>query len=86
MNSVSVTEKHAQPEQRRSRWFDPSETQLAVILLAPAALLLGLIVVCPIGKLLYNSFFDIRLSGGLAPSFTGLRNYADALQDRKSVV
>ncbi|MFM0337432.1 carbohydrate ABC transporter permease [Paraburkholderia fungorum] len=81
MNSVSVTEKHAQPEQRRSRWFDPSETQLAVILLAPAALLLGLIVVYPIGKLLYNSFFDIRLSGGLAPSFTGLRNYADALHD-----
>ncbi|WP_168790108.1 carbohydrate ABC transporter permease [Paraburkholderia aromaticivorans] len=81
MNSVSVTEKHAQPEQRRSRWLDPSDKQLAFILLAPAALLLGLIVVYPIGKLLYNSFFDIRLSGGLAPSFAGLRNYADALHD-----
>jgi len=43
-------------------WFDrlrdPSEKTLGVILLAPAFALLALIVVYPIGKLFYNSFFE----------------------------
>lgn len=61
---------------------DPSDGQLAVLLLLPAALLLGLIVVYPIGRLLYNAFFDIRLSGGDAvPAFVGLRNFIDVLHD-----
>ena len=58
---------------------DPSEKTLAVLLLAPAFLLIALIVVYPIGKLIYNSFFDLRLSGGSgAFAFVGLQNYKDA--------
>lgn len=56
---------------------------MAVLLLAPAFLLIALIVVYPIGKLIYNSFFDLRLSGGSgAFAFVGLQNYKDAWVDR----
>ena len=51
------------------------------MLLAPAALLLLLIVVYPIGKLFYNSFFDMRLSGGQGSKFIGLQNYSDMMKD-----
>jgi multiple sugar transport system permease protein len=69
------------PMRSASRRLGSSDRWLCVALLAPAALLLALIVVYPIARLLYNSFFDIRLSGGAEPAFTGLRNYADAWQD-----
>jgi ABC-type sugar transport system permease subunit len=62
------------------RFKDPGEGTLAVILLAPAFLLLLLIVVYPIGKLIWNSFFDLRLSGGGA-KFVGVENYVLALKD-----
>ena len=65
------------------RLRDPSEKTLGVILLAPAFLLLALIVVYPIGKLIFNSFFDLRLSGGSgAFKFVGVENYALALTDK----
>lgn len=59
---------------------DPGEKVLAFLLLAPAFVLLLLIVVYPIGRLIWNSFFDLRLSGGGA-KFVGFENYALALQD-----
>lgn len=65
-----------------SKFRDPSEKALAWLLLAPAFILIGLIVVYPIGKLIYNSFFDLRLSGGAGgASFVGLQNYADVIKD-----
>lgn len=64
------------------RLRDPSERTLGVLLLAPAFALLGLIVVYPIGRLLWNSFFDLRLSGGGGARFIGLENYALVLGDR----
>jgi multiple sugar transport system permease protein len=64
------------------RLRDPGERTLALLLLAPAFALIALIVVYPIGKLLWNSLFDLRLSGGTdSVAFVGLRNYADAWQD-----
>ena len=66
-----------------SRLRDPSEKTLGYILLAPAFLLLALIVVYPIGKLIANSFFDLRLSGGPSGGkFVGFANYADAWGDK----
>lgn len=61
---------------------DPSEKTLAFLLLAPAFALLALIVVYPIGKLIWNSFFDLRLSGGGAAKFVGVENYAFVLKDK----
>ncbi len=63
------------------RLRDPSEQTLAVLLLAPAALLLASIVVYPIARLIYNSFFDLRLSGRKGPRFVGLENYLLVFQD-----
>jgi len=59
----------------RERLLDPSDRLLAVLLLAPAFVLLALIVVYPIGKLFWNSFFDMRLSGGRGTRFVGFENY-----------
>lgn len=64
-----------------ARLRDPSDRTLAVILLAPAFLLLLLIVVYPIGRLIWNSFFDLRLSGGDSARFIGFENYLLVLQD-----
>ena len=65
------------------RLRDPSERTLGFLLLAPAFLLLALIVVYPISKLLFNSFFDLRLSGGGgAGKFVGWDNYALVLDDK----
>jgi multiple sugar transport system permease protein len=65
------------------RLRDPSEKTLAVMLLAPAFALLALIVVYPIGKLIWNSFFDLRLSGGSGVvKLVGWLNYQDALKDK----
>ncbi len=62
---------------------DPSEKTLAVLLLLPAFALIALIVAFPIGKLIWNSFHDLRLSGGPAAiKFIGWQNYADVLVDK----
>ncbi len=63
------------------RFRDPSEKTLGVLLLAPAFLLLALIVVYPIGKLIWNSFYDLRLSGGSGFKFVGFENYALVFKD-----
>ena len=63
------------------RLADPSEKTLAVLLLAPAAVMLALIVVYPIARLIFNSFFDLRLSGRKAPRFVGFENYLLVFQD-----
>jgi ABC-type sugar transport system permease subunit len=63
------------------RLRDPSEKTLGVMLLAPAFLLLALIVVYPIGKLIWNSFYDLRLSGGSGIKFVGFENYLLVFKD-----
>jgi ABC-type sugar transport system permease subunit len=70
------------PPRLLERLADPSERVQAAILLAPAALLLGLIVIYPIARLVFNSFFDLRLSGGQAAPFVAFENYWLALQDK----
>jgi ABC-type sugar transport system permease subunit len=60
---------------------DPSEKTLGLLLLTPAFLLLALIVVYPIGRLFVNSFYDMRLSGGLGTRFVGFENYLLVWQD-----
>ena len=63
------------------RMRDPSEKTLGFLLLAPAFVLLALIVVYPIGKLIWNSFFDLRLSGGAGIKFVGFENYVLVFKD-----
>jgi ABC-type sugar transport system permease subunit len=64
-----------------TRLRDPSDKTLGLLLLAPAFILLALIVVYPIGKLIWNSFFDMRLSGGAGFKFVGFENYVLVFKD-----
>lgn len=57
------------------------ERRLALLLLAPAFVLVALVVLYPIARLIWTSLFDEVLSGGEAPRFVGLGNYALALAD-----
>jgi multiple sugar transport system permease protein len=53
---------------------------LAFWLLLPAALLLALVVVYPVGRLIHTSLFDVRLSTpGAGRPFVGFDNYIFAL-------
>ncbi len=78
---MNTTATARPPLSLAQRLADPSEKTLAVLLLAPAAVMLLLIVVYPIARLIFNSFFDLRLSGRKGPSFVGLENYLLVFQD-----
>lgn len=65
----------------RNRWLDPKPATLAVVLLAPAFLLLALIVVYPVGRLIVTSFYSLNLTSGLPAQFTGADNFAAVVED-----
>jgi len=69
----------------RSNWWlrlaDPAENVLAVVLLAPATLLLLLIIAYPIGRLIYTGFQAHSLTSGLPSQFIGLGNFQAMLDD-----
>ena len=65
----------------RASVLDLGETALAWLLLTPACVLLAAIVVYPIGRLVYTSFFDLTLASGGRAKFVGLENYSLVLQD-----
>ena len=63
---------------------DLSERALGAVLLAPAALLLLVIVVYPIATLLWNSLHTVDPANAAAgETFAGLANYARALDDER---
>jgi ABC-type sugar transport system permease subunit len=63
---------------------DLSERALGWLLLTPVGLLLALIVIYPVGQLIYSSFFTIRLTEPwLGTPFVGLENYAKAWEDER---
>lgn len=64
-----------------SRIADPSDGALAALLLAPAAIFIAAIVAYPVATLVINSFYDIRLTGGVPVRFVGWDNYAAVLAD-----
>ena len=64
-----------------TRWLDPSGPTLAVLLLAPTALLLGLIIVYPVIRLIWTSFHNLSLTSGAPASFSGLENYRLMIDD-----
>lgn len=75
-----------QPQSRIRRSFgDLSERALAFWLLVPAALLLGLVALYPVGRLLYTSLFRRRLTDetGNSPVFVGLQNFVQAFADER---
>jgi multiple sugar transport system permease protein len=57
------------------RLVDPDEKTLAFLLLLPAAALLALIIVYPVGRLFVTSFYNLSLASGLPAEWVGLENY-----------
>lgn len=76
----------ATPVRRRpgawlARLANLDEGALACLLLAPAAAVLALVIVYPVGRLLWTSLTDLSLTAGAAGRFVGLANFADMLED-----
>ena len=69
------------PAARARLLLDASDSALACILLAPAFLLLLLIVVYPVCRLLWTSLLDLNLSSGMPARFVGIDNYTSVFTD-----
>ncbi|MDI9349870.1 MAG: sugar ABC transporter permease [Candidatus Symbiobacter sp.] len=61
---------------------DPSDKTLAVFMLAPALILIAMIVAYPIGRLVWNSFYDLHLSGVNNSIFIGIAHYQKLWHDQ----
>ena len=83
--TYSVSRHEQNPDEvedrRPSRRFDFGDRSLALYLLTPAALLLALVVLYPVGRLFYQSFFDLRLTDPENTRFIGFTNYTDVFRD-----
>ena len=67
-----------------SKTKDLSERTLGWLLLTPVALLLAVVVLYPVGQLVYSSFFTIRLTEPwLGTPFVGFDNYLKAWEDER---
>jgi multiple sugar transport system permease protein len=65
----------------RRSWRDASDATLARVLLAPAFLLLAVIVVYPVCRLLWISFLELDLTAGAPARFVGFENYLSLATD-----
>lgn len=82
--AFSISSKDDQTRKQQPvwvKWFDLGDRALAVLLLAPAALLLCVIIVYPVLRLLYTSFFNLSLTSGLPAEFIGFENYQFMFDD-----
>lgn len=66
---------------RLSRLLDPGEATLGALLLAPAAILLAVVIGYPICRLIYTSFLDLSLTSGVPARFAGLANFQEMIED-----
>lgn len=80
-SSLHVTHGAERPAPRWTNCLDLGDRALAVLLLAPAGILLALIIVYPVVKLGYTSLFSLSLTSGLPAEFVGLDNYRLMLED-----
>lgn len=80
-SSTKTADHGTAPPPGWTRLLDLSDRSLAVLLLAPAALLLALIIVYPVCRLIYTSFFSLSLTSGLPAAFVGFENYELMIED-----
>jgi multiple sugar transport system permease protein len=64
-----------------SRLLDPDEATLGVLLLAPAAILLAVVIGYPVCRLIYTSFLELSLTSGVPARFAGLANFQAMIED-----
>lgn len=80
-STLPMTNDIEKPPAFWMRWLDLNDKALAVLLLAPTAFLLALIIVYPVLRLGYTSFFNLSLTSGLPAEFVGLDNYRLMISD-----
>ncbi|KIQ00888.1 sugar ABC transporter permease [Agrobacterium tumefaciens] len=80
-SSTKTADHGTAPPPGWTRLLDLSDRSLAVLLLVPAALLLALIIVYPVCRLIYTSFFSLSLTSGLPAVFVGFENYELMIED-----
>lgn len=73
--SIATNDQLEKPQPGWVKLLDMSDRALAVLLLTPAAVLLTLIIVYPVIRLGYTSFFSLSLTSGLPAEFVGFENY-----------
>jgi multiple sugar transport system permease protein len=76
-----VTARNESATKWWTRFLDPSEGTLALLLLLPAALLLALIIGYPVCRLVWTSFQNLSLTSGVPATFAGLENYRLMIDD-----
>jgi multiple sugar transport system permease protein len=76
-----VTARNESATKWWTRFLDPSEGTLALLLLLPAALLLALIIGYPVCRLVWTSFQNLSLTSGAPATFAGLENYRLMIDD-----
>jgi multiple sugar transport system permease protein len=59
------------------------ENRFVFAMLAPAAVLLGLLIAYPVGLLVFNSFFEVETIAPAVREWVGLQNYIDALTSKR---
>ena len=65
------------------RGFASTEQGFALLMVAPAILVLLLTTSFPLGYLIWNSFHSINLAMPFMDGFVGLENYAEMMDDRE---
>lgn len=60
-----------------------TERRFVLLMLLPAMLFLGFLVVYPVVLLVYNSFFDVKLIDPSSRVWVGLGNYVEALTSKR---
>ena len=75
----SVTHPQRAPRKRLRRGI--GDRWLALLMLAPAGILLGVFELYPFVVALRDSFYQIQISGVVPDKWVGIQNYLDVLQD-----
>jgi multiple sugar transport system permease protein len=76
-----VTARNESATKWWTRFLDPSERTLALLLLLPTALLLALIIGYPVCRLVWTSLQNLSLTSGVPATFAGLENYRLMIDD-----
>ncbi|MDQ3689163.1 MAG: sugar ABC transporter permease [Chloroflexota bacterium] len=89
MNVTSAAGTLPEPRFRRTLWQRTRESRTALLYLAPAFLIMGIITFYPLLFQTWMSFTDYGLENlrvdAPAPDYVGLDNYADILQSQLSI-
>lgn len=78
---MPITDADGEQLPRWIKWLDPSDRRLAILFLAPTAIMLALVIAYPVGRLVYTSLLTLSLTSGMPEEFVGIDNYRAMIDD-----